>query len=254
MRILYLGNNWMAWKVLEWLRETEEEVAGLVLHPPNNRKYGEEIIAMAGLDPERVVDGSQLGQAAVIEAIRQMKPDIGISVSFGQLLRQDFLSIMPSGCVNLHTSLLPYNRGANPNVWSIVNRTPAGVTLHYIDSGIDTGDIIAQRAVEVTPADTGETLYRKLERASVELFKEAWPAVRAGTATRMPQVAGHGTSHRVRDLKDLDEIQLDQTYTARYLIDLIRARTFPPYRGAYFEHHGRKVYLRLELFEDESNH
>jgi methionyl-tRNA formyltransferase len=251
MRILFLGNNRVACEIAAWLRAQGEEIVGLVLHPEGRRKFGDEIIQAAGVPRERVFDGARLREPETLAAIRALEPEIGLSVLFGYIVRPEFLALLPAGCVNLHPSLLPYNRGAYPNVWSIVEGTPAGVTLHYIDPGVDTGDIIAQQEVAVEPVDTSATLYEKLERASVELFQATWPAIRAGAAPRTPQPAG-GTSHRVRDVERIDEIRLDETYTGRELIDRLRGRTFPPYKGAYFKADDRKVYLRLELtYEDE---
>lgn len=247
MRVLFLGNNWVAWQIVAWLRQQEEEIVGLVMHPPERRKYGEEITRSAGVEPSRILDGSQLRRADVTEAIRALQPDIALSVFFGYILRPRFLDLFPAGVVNLHPAYLPYNRGAYPNVWSIVERTPAGVTLHYVDAGVDTGDIIAQQQVPIEPIDTGETLYRKLEQACVELFKEIWPPIRSGQAPRIPQDEREGTFHRMQHVERIDSIDLDRMYTGRELIDLIRARTFPPYPGAYFMHEGRKVHLRLQL-------
>jgi methionyl-tRNA formyltransferase len=192
-----------------------------------------------------------LRKRAVLEDIRALKPDLGVSAFFGYLLRRGFLDLLPAGCINVHPAFLPYNRGAYPNVWSIIERTPAGVTIHYLDEGVDTGDIIAQVEVPIEPVDTGESLYRKLERAALELFKQTGPLIRSGEAPRLPQPRQEGTSHRVRDVERVDRIELDRTYTARELIDLLRARTFPPYPGAYFWSAGRKVYLRLQLLEEE---
>jgi methionyl-tRNA formyltransferase len=174
-------------------------------------------------------------------------PDIGLSVLFDHILKPDFIEIFPQGVINLHPSYLPYNRGQYPNVWSIVDGTPAGVTLHYINEDIDTGDIIAQREVEVEPVDTGESLYRKLEHACVELFKITWPNIKSGKAPRNPQSTNAGTYYVTRDVDKIDEIDLDGTYTARELIDILRARTFPPYGGAYFRQGNHKVSIRVQL-------
>ncbi len=83
------------------------------------------------------------------------------------------------------------------------------------------------------------------------LFEETWPLIRAGRAPRVPQNPGEGTVHRSADAERSAAIDLDRTYTARSLIDLIRARTFPPYSGSFFVYQGRKVYLRLEMLSDE---
>jgi methionyl-tRNA formyltransferase len=251
MRILFLGNNWVGWQVVRWLWEQNEQIVGLVVHPPHKRKYGDEIMRSAQVSPSHIFDGAQLRQPEVLQAIKALQPDIGLSVLFGYILRPEFLDLFPFGVVNLHPAYLPYNRGAYPNVWSIVERTPAGATLHYVDAGVDTGDIIAQRQVPIDPVDTGETLYRKLEQACIDLFRESWPLIRSGRAPRVQQDEGEGTYHRTHDVEQIDTIDLNRTYTARELTDIIRARTFSPYPGAYFIYQGRKVYLRLQLLYEE---
>jgi methionyl-tRNA formyltransferase len=251
VRILYLGNNWVGWQIAAWLRSQGEELAGLVVHPPARRRYGDELISSAGVDPSRIFDGSQLRQPAVLQSLKALRPEIAVSALFGYILRPEFLELLPAGCINVHPALLPYNRGAFPNVWSIVDGTPAGATVHYIDAGIDTGDIIAQREVPVSPTDTGESLYRKLEHACVELFTDTWPLIRSGQNPRLVQAPEAGTVHRLRDVERLDDIDLDKTYTARELIDAIRSRTFPPYAGTYIRYQGRKIYLRLQLLYEE---
>jgi methionyl-tRNA formyltransferase len=251
VRILYFGNNWLGWQALRWLKEQGEEIAGLVVHPAQKRRYGDEMLAVANLEQWEVVDGAMLRRPRTLEAIRALRPDIGISVLFGYIIRPELLGLLPKGCLNLHPAYLPYNRGQYPNVWSIVEGTPSGTTFHYIDAGIDTGAIVAQELVPVELTDTGGTLYRRLERASLELFKQAWPEVRSGRAAQKPQTLGEGTYHRTVDVERIDRIDLDKTYLARDLINVLRARTFPPYRGAYFEEKGRRIYMRLSLVEAE---
>jgi len=242
MRTIFLGNNWLGWKVLQWLVNQNEHIVGLVLHPHDQQKFGEEILSTVELPETRVFDGSRLREPELLDAIRSLEPDIGISIMFGYILKTEFLDTFPGGCINLHPAYLPYNRGAHPNVWSIIDGTPAGTTLHYIDAGIDTGKIIAQREVPIEPVDTGKTLYEKLEQASLELFIEIWPTFKQLNVETAEQPGGKSTYHQVRDIESLDEIHLDRDYKARDLINLIRARTFPPYNGAYFKVGGRKIY------------
>ena len=251
MKILYLGNNWVGWQILQWLKEQGEEIVGLVIHPSGKQKFGEEIKEVAQMKPTHIFDGSKLRQSETLEAIQSLNADIALSVLFGYILKPDFINSFPKGVVNLHPSYLPYNQGSHPNIWSIVEQTPAGVTLHYIDDNIDTGDIIAQQQLPIDPIDTGASLYRKLEQVCVALFKKNWPQIRADHAPRLPQMDQKGTYHRTRDVGAIDLVDLDQTYKARELINIIRARTFSPYPGAYFMHQERKVYLRLQLFYEE---
>ncbi len=212
MRILFLGNNWLGWQVLNWLTSRKEEIVGLIIHPEHRRKYGEEMLRIVQLDPSGIFEGTTVGQAQTLEAIRALNPDLAVSVLFGYILNQEFLGLFPLGCINLHLAWLPYNRGAYPDVWSIVEGTPAGVTLHYMDGGIDTGDIIARQEVQVEPVDTGKSLYSKLERAGLELFKERWPGIRSRREQRIPQDKTEGTYHAVRDVERIDEIDLHRSY------------------------------------------
>ena len=242
-----MGNNWLGWKVLEWLVRQDEEIVGLSIHPFQAQKHAEEILSVADLPDEKVFDAETLSEERTQRQIRELNPDIGISILFDYILKSSFLEIFSEEVVNLHPAYLPYNRGQYPNVWSIVEETPAGATLHYIDPEIDTGDIIARKNVEVEPIDTGRTLYEKLERASLELFKETWPAISTGSVSRVEQIREEGTYHRTDHVDQIDEIDLETSYKARDLINILRSRTFPPHEGAYFMEEGKKVYIRVNL-------
>jgi methionyl-tRNA formyltransferase len=252
MRVVLFANNWLGWQIARWLSQRGEEIVGLVLHPESQRKYGEEIITSSQVGSTRIFIATELRDSSVLTQIEDLNPDIGVSALFGFKLKQALLDRFPKGCINVHPSFLPYNRGAFPNVWSIVEGTPAGATVHYMDCDIDTGDIIAQKELKPEPTDTGESLYRKLMDACLGLFVQTWPLVGVGRVPRTPQPRSQGTFHKARDVEEIDEIQLNRTYTARELLDVIRARTFAPYAGAYFRTGGRKVYLRLQLlYENE---
>ncbi len=250
MRVLVLCNNWLGWQIVRWLRaQAEDELVGVVLHPLRVRTYGEEILAAARLASSDIIeDGSTLNSPDAIERLRRFHADVAVSVLFNYVLTPSVFQLFPSGAVNLHPSYLPYNRGQYPNVWSLVEGTPSGVTLHYIDEGIDTGDIIAQQHVPIEPMDTGESLYGKLAQAALTLFVKTWPRLRAGTAGRQPQ-REPGTSHRARDVDQIDAIDLNRWYRASDLINLLRARTFPPHSGAYVTVQGRRIALSLSLTE-----
>lgn len=253
MRLVCLCNNWLGWQVVQWLREQGETVAGLIVHPHERSRYDAEIrSAVAGTDC-RILDGWRLEEPEVLDQVRTLRADMAVSAMFVYVLRPEFLGLFPRGCINLHPALLPYNRGTYPNVWSIVEGTPAGTTIHYIDEGVDTGDIIAQCEVPVDVTDTGASLYQKLQFASLKLFQQTWPAIREGTASGRPQDGTKATRHRFRDVEKIDEIDLEKTYRAKELIDVVRARTFAPYAGAYFRHKGKKIFLRLELFEESDD-
>lgn len=251
MKILYFGNNTLGRDVLEWLIFQGEEIVGLVLNPESRRKNANDMIRLSGLPSSLIFDGSRLDDPETTLKLAALKPDLGLSVMFGPILTPRILGLPSRGCLNIHPALLPYNRGAYPNVWSIIEGTPAGVTLHFMDQTIDTGDIVAQVEVPIDPTDTGHTLYHKLNSAAFGLIKSHWSRIADGRFERIPQPTGKGTCHRTVDVKSVDEIDLEKSYKGADLINLIRARTFPPYPGAYFKAGDRKVYLRLELLSEE---
>jgi methionyl-tRNA formyltransferase len=251
MRLICLVNNYLGWQSLEFLRE-QVQIVAVVVHPPERIKFGPELLASARAAGAQIIPASDLRTLEGIQRIAQLKAEMGVSVMFGYLLKPDVLGLLPKGCINLHPSYLPYNRGAYPNVWSIVDQTPAGVTLHYVDEGIDTGDIIRQKKVPVLGTDTGETLYHKLETAGLQLLRESWADIQAGRIERTPQLCESGTSHKAGDTAQIDEIRLAEPYPAEDLLNILRARTFPPHKGAFIRSAGRKVFVRIQ-FEEESD-
>ncbi|ARJ64641.1 formyl transferase [Magnetospirillum sp. ME-1] len=132
-----------------------------------------------------------------------------VSYGYRHILKADVLAAMPEVAVNLHISLLPWNRGADPNFWSFVDGTPKGVTIHCLADGVDTGDILAQKEVAFAPdEDTLASTYARLQAEIQDLFKESWPSILAGTCPRRPQ-AGGGSLHRMKDKETLAHLLAD---------------------------------------------
>lgn len=183
-------------------------------------------------------------QLGVVETL---EPDYVVSVGYDYVVPEDVLAVPTEGCLNLHPSLLPHNRGKSPNVWSIVEGTPAGVTLHYMDADVDAGDIVARREVETSFADTGKDLHRRLERAQYDLFTETWPDVVAGSVEPTPQGDADGDFHTTEDFLDLCELDPDEEYTVEDLLDVLRALTFPPFDNAYVELDGERYYVDVSI-------
>jgi methionyl-tRNA formyltransferase len=247
MRLLLLLNNWNGWEVAKWLRQRKEEIVGLILNPPGDQRFGEEILAALQMPAEKIWFGDQLRKPDTLAELRDLRADIGISASFGYILKPELIQMFPHACINLHAALLPYNGGWYTNVWPILDGTPAGATIHYIDAGVDSGDIIVQRKIPVQPTDTGGTLHEKITRDLIELFKENWPSIRAGTNSRTPQDRSKGTTHRKAEIDAISGIDLDRKYLGRELINLLRARTYIPYPSAYYVEGEKRTYVRIEL-------
>ncbi len=141
--------------------------------------------------------------------IKQNGIDFAVSHGYRHIINDSIINCLNRKIINLHISLLPWNRGADPNLWSFLEDTPKGVTIHYVDEGIDTGDIIVQK--EVFFEDDHETLattYQKLQTEIVDLFKINWPFIRDGNCSRLKQFMG-GTFHKSFDKKKYENLLVD---------------------------------------------
>lgn len=128
--------------------------------------------------------------------------DLAVSYTYRHILKKDQIDALNGNAVNLHNSYLPWNRGADPNIWSLIEDTPRGVTLHYMDEHLDKGNIIAQKFVTDSDDESFRSSYDNLDRAAKELFKEAfkyysyWPDMRKAAI-------GRGSYHSVRDGEEI---------------------------------------------------
>ncbi len=126
-----------------------------------------------------------------------------ISYRYGYILKKNILDLFPNRAINLHISYLPWNRGADPNLWSFVENTPKGVTIHYLDQGVDTGDIIIQKKLEFDiDNETLATSYRKLQTTIQQLFKQNWQNIKNEQCKKQKQ-KGKGSLHKIKDKNNL---------------------------------------------------
>lgn len=129
---------------------------------------------------------------------KEQEFDLAVSYTYRYFILEDVINVLHGNVVNLHNSYLPWNRGADPNLWSIVERTPRGVSLHYVNAGLDKGDIIAQKLVCDTDEETLESSYLNLHRAALELFQEAFGVYPYWQDMRK-KALGKGSYHSLKD-------------------------------------------------------
>ncbi len=177
--------------------------------------------------------------------------DLGLCAWWPHILKAETIRMPRLGFLNTHPSLLPHNRGKNPNFWSIVEERPFGVSVHWIDEDIDSGDIVARREIPVDWTDTGETLYRKACAEMVPAVVDAYAEVRSGTAKRVPQSLNEGSFHRASELDPASRLDLDAPTTARAVLNRLRARTFSGYPACWFEDGGRRYEARIEIVDKD---
>lgn len=174
--------------------------------------------------------------------------DLGILAWWPNIIRNPLLSRPKQGFINFHPSLLPHNRGKHYNFWALVEQAPFGVTLHRVDEGVDTGAIISQQTIPYDWTDNGETLYFKAQKEMVSLFRATYPKLRKGVIEVRPQDLSMGSFHRASELDVASKIDINAKYSARDLLNLLRARTFEGHPGCWFEdENGEKYEVKIHI-------
>ncbi len=233
MRIVFMCTGEIGLPTLDWLIQTpKHEVAAVVTQPdkPVGRKQvltppeTKQRATSAGIP---VLQPKRLRHHA--DELRAFNADAFVVVAYGQLLSQEVLDIPPEGCLNIHASLLPKYRGAAPIQAAIrEGDLESGVTIMFMDAGLDTGDILLQDAFPLAPDETGGSLHDKLAARAPAALEQALDRIAGGNPPRVPQNDDEAT--HIGKLTRADGC-LDWTQTSTELQRLIRAYT--PWPGTF---------------------
>jgi methionyl-tRNA formyltransferase len=181
-----------------------------------------------------LIQPAKLRQPEAIKQLHEWAPELIVVAAFGQILRQEILNLPQFGCVNVHASLLPRWRGAAPISAAILHGdTQTGVTIMRMDPGIDTGQILSQRAEPIRPQDTTTDLSQRLAEIGANLLIDTIPGYVSGEIQSYPQDDALATYAPMLSKKDG---ALDFTQTAISLERQVRA--FQPWPGTYMEWSG----------------
>ncbi len=237
--------------ILEKLIHAGHEVVAVVTQPDKEKGRGKELsfppvkeLALKfGLTVYQPV---KVRNPEFIQLIRELAPEAIIVAAFGQILPKDLLDIPPFGCINVHASLLPKYRGSAPIQYAILNgEEETGITIMYMDQGIDTGDMILRRSIPIAPDETGGSLHDKLAELGADLIVEALEQLAAGKAVRIPQDHSQATYVKMLD-KEMGYI--DFTASAVAIERMIRGLN--PWPSAYTRLNGKTLKLwRAEVEE-----
>lgn len=247
--MIVMASNVVGLQVIEYLATVSQPISILVLDPSDPQGCNDRITrSYERSNPTgRVMDAEQLANEDVLDALGERQMDLGLLAWWPRIVKGRLLTLPRRGWINLHPSLLPFNRGKHPNFWCLVDETPCGVTLHWIDSGVDTGDIIVQREIPTSWEDTGESIYRKSTQAIVELFKEYFIPIKEGKHGAQVKQPAAGTFHWASEIDRASEIKLDETVTARKLLNVLRARNYPPHPSAFFYEGDEKFAVEVRI-------
>jgi methionyl-tRNA formyltransferase len=237
MRIVFIGAGEIGVPTLQaLLRSSEHKLTGVLTQPnkPVGRAQQMEPTpikrALAGMKIS-ILQPARIKDRQAIEDICALQPDLIVVAAYGQILPREVLQIPRIACLNLHASLLPRWRGAAPIQAAIAaGDSQTGITVMYMAEGLDTGDILLQRGIDILPTDTGGSLHDRLAQIAPDALLEALQMLANGNAPRIPQDNTLAT-HAPKLTRDNGEI--DWTQPAEIIERKIRA--FNPWPGAFTE-------------------
>src|SRR5262249_24325212 len=240
VRIVFIGTGEIGVPTLRALLDSDHEVVAVITQPdkPVGREQRIEptpikkaLIRRARPPDARIFQPAKIKDLQAIEELRALKPDVIVVLAYGQILPRDVLQIPRLGCLNLHASLLPRWRGAAPIQAAIAaGDCETGITAMYMDEGLDTGDILLQRSIEILPNYTGGSLHDRLAQIAPDALLESLRLLAAGSAPRIPQDNARATY--APKLKR-EHSQINWAESAEAIERKIRA--YNPWPGAYMK-------------------
>jgi len=242
VRVAFFGTPDSAVPYLRGLLAAGHEVCAVVTQPDRPAGRGRELTpppvkATAEALDLVVLQPESCGDAAFVSSLRCRLAEIGVVVAYGNILPPPLLECPDHGCVNVHYSLLPALRGAAPvqrALWAGMEET--GVTVQWMASELDAGDIILQEPVPIRPDDSQETLFARLSGAGVPLLLRALELIAEGPAPRIPQDESKATW--APELSK-GECHIDWSQSAAHICNVVAACS--PRPGAYTFRHGRRL-------------
>ncbi|MBU5306682.1 methionyl-tRNA formyltransferase [Clostridioides mangenotii] len=255
MKIVFMGTPEIAVPCLEKLIEENHEIVGVVTRTDKPKGRGKKLAMppvkeIAVKNDINVYQPKRARDEDFINEIRVLSPDLIIVVAYGQILPKEILEIPKYGCVNVHVSLLPKYRGSAPINWVIINgEEKTGVSTMYMDEGLDTGDIILQKEIDLNDEITAGELHDKIMYLGADLLKDTVNMIESGNAPRAKQVDSESSYAPIMD-KSLGKI--DFSKSAKEIHNLVRGVN--PWPSAYTNYDGEtmKVWKTKITVEDST--
>lgn len=193
MKIVFMGTPDFAVGALEKLIEAGHEIELVVTQPDKEKGRGKEV-SMSAVKECALKHNLPVFQPVRIKTpenvleLKKYPADVFVVAAFGQILSKEILDMPKYGCINIHASLLPKYRGASPIAWSVLNGDKeTGVTIMQMAEGMDTGDILYQKAIEIDKKETTEGLFDKLMYLGADMIVEALNLLEKGELKAIPQ-------------------------------------------------------------------
>lgn len=253
MRILFMGTPEIARVSLQALVEAGHEICGA--YTREDKPVGRHRVLTAPPVKQYCVEQGipvfqprTLRTDEVLADIQALAPQLIVVVAYGRILPAQILNVPALGAVNVHVSLLPQYRGAAPIQWAVINGDEeTGVTIMYMDEGLDTGDIIAQEKLAIGQDETSGELFSRVEALGAHLLCDTLAKIEAGTAQRTAQ--DHASATLAPPLTK-EMAKFDFSFPSAKVHNLVRGMN--PWPLAFFEAEGKKIKVRKTILSAQS--
>jgi methionyl-tRNA formyltransferase len=254
MRVIFCGTPVFAVPALkDLLAQPDFQIVAAITQPDRPRGRGQEI-SLAPVKQAALSAGIPVHQPEKIrgpeaqELLQKLAPDAIVIIAYGQIIPGRLLGIPKLGWINLHASLLPKYRGAAPINWAIVNgETKTGVTTMRIDAGMDTGEILLQRELNIGPLETAPELAARMSELGAPLMAETLRGLASGKI--VPRAQSNEQASSAPMLKKEDG-KIDWSRSAQDIFNRIRG--FTPWPGAYTSFRGQACHIWGEPASNDS--
>lgn len=254
MKIVFMGTPDFARESLEQVYEAGHEIVGVVTNIDKPKGRGMKLVAspvkefaieksLKIFQPVKVRNNPE-----IIEEIKALEPDVICVVAYGKILPKELLDIPKLGCINVHGSLLPQYRGAAPIQWAVLNGDKTtGITTMYMDIGMDTGDMILKKEVEIGENETTGELWDRLSKIGGELLVETLKLIEEGKAPREKQPE----EFTMAPMLDKEMAKIDwENKTAQEIKNLVRGLN--PIMGAYSYLNDKKIkFWKVDVLDEK---
>lgn len=243
LRIVFMGTPDFAEESLRAVHEAGHKIEAVITNIDKPKGRGMKLISSPVkqfaeekgfkiFQPQKVKNNEEF-----IEEIKKINPDVICVVAYGKILPKELLDIPKLGCINVHGSLLPKYRGAAPIQWAVLNGDKkTGITTMYMDTGMDTGDMILKEEVEIREDETTGELWERLSKIGAKLLVKTLELIEIGNAPREKQ----GKNFTMAPMLNKEMAKIDwQSKTANEIKNLVRGLN--PIMGAFVYLNGKKL-------------
>ncbi|MGI6189548.1 MAG: methionyl-tRNA formyltransferase [Clostridiales bacterium] len=234
LRVVFMGTPEFALPSLEAVLRSGQKLIGVVTQPDRPKGRGRLLtpppVKVWAMERDiEVYQPEKVRNPEFVAILEKMAPDVIVTAAFGQILSKQILDIPPLGCINVHASLLPKYRGASPIQQALIDgETSTGITIMYMDEGMDTGDIILQKKIDIHPEERADQLHDRLALLGGQALEEALRLFEGGKPAGRPQEHEKATYCKKID-KTMGNI--NWTENGNQIKNLVRGLT--PWPGAF---------------------